>query len=309
MAESSTPTITNFAEFEAAGGRLPPEGQAKTVEPATPAEEAPAEPAEAEPTEPTEEKPPEKKAKAKPKLTLSEEHARLLKEVTELRRERRELQQPPAHTPQPPAATPAAADGAAPIRPKLSTFPGTLEEYEAEVEKYETKQRAWIEQQWERKQQEQQSKAEQQRVAKEYGQKLQEHLKAHPDYDQEIGQTPLSPLMVDLVLQEGPALGQALIDNKEEAQRIANLAPGYQILEMGKLIGRLNGHGKAQQAEPEAEPEPEPERVKVPAQLRATGGSTPYSASKPGFGARNFAEYEKLAQKYEQKRPGFSSRK
>jgi outer membrane biosynthesis protein TonB len=92
MADETTPQppaeITNFAQFEAAGGKYnaPPE-PAKPAAPAEPVEAVEANPeadtAEQPEADKTEKKPP------KPKPSLSEEHAKLLKEVTELRRQRR----------------------------------------------------------------------------------------------------------------------------------------------------------------------------------------------------------------------------
>jgi hypothetical protein len=289
MAEESQATISNFAEFEAAGGKLnaaaePAEKAAEPVEAAAEATEAPAE---------TEEKPaaaPEQKP-AKRKLSLSDEHARLLKEVTELRRERRELQQPPQPSPPIPAAAP---DDKPPVRPKLSTFQGSLEEYEKEIDAYDEKMRQYQAQQYEKREVANRAKAEQERITQAYGAQLADHLKAHPDYDAEIAQTPMSPLMVDIVLHEGPQLGQALIDNKEEAQRISNLPRDYQIFEMGRLSARANGHAAAVEAEAEAEAE-ERRPVKVPAKLNATGGSMKAAP-------KNFAQWEIQQQQEEMAR-------
>jgi hypothetical protein len=297
MADETTPPqppaeITNFAQFEAAGGKY--NAPAEPAKPAAPAE--PVEAVEANPEADTAEQPEADKTEKKPpkpKPSLSEEHAKLLKEVTELRRQRRELQAPagrptsdqPLET-QPPQG--AAQPDDKPVRPKLSTFQGTLEEYEAEVEKYEEKQRAYIERQWERKQSEQQAKATQQKVTEVYGQKLAEHLKEHPEYDAEIAQTPMSPLMVDIVLHEGPALGQALIEDKDEARRIQVLPRDIQIFEMGKLAAHLRSNG----ALPEASLQT-PQPVKVPARLNATGSSVS-AAAKPDHGAKSFAQWEEV---------------
>jgi hypothetical protein len=301
MADENATAVTSFAEFEAAGGKFnaPPEPAKPAAEPAEkaePVEAAEESPAAAE-TESAEEKPaaaaPEKKPAGKSKLSLADEHAKLLKEVTDLRRQRRELQAPAGRSeaPSAEAAPSTAADEKPPVRPKLSTFSGTLEQYEAEVEKYEQEQRAWIEKQWERKQSEQQAKATQQKIAEAYGQKLAEHLKEHPEYDAEIAQTPMSALMVDIVLHEGPALGQALIEDKEQARRIQALPRDIQIFEMGRLAAQLNGAANGRQAP--AEPANEaPAPVKVPARLNASGSGSATTLARPDRGAKSFAEWE-----------------
>jgi hypothetical protein len=295
---NSTAAVTNFAEFEAAGGRYNPSPEpAQKTETTEPAPEQRTEGATAE-EQPAAEKPAAAKAD-KPKLSLKDEHAKLLREVTDLRRERRELQQAPANGNESPSKEPPSAqktDPAAdkpPARPRLSTFAGSLEEYEEAVEKYERDKQEYLERQWERKQVEEKARGEQQRIAEAYGAKLAEHLKQHPEYDAEIAETPLSSLMVDIVLHEGPALGQALIDDKEEARRIQSLPRDVQIFEMGKIAARLpmNGNGKAAAAEEEPEAQQQP--VKVPAKLTAAG-STASAIAKPGHGAKSFAEFEQI---------------
>lgn len=309
MADAATPSAapTTFAEFEAAGGKYnaPPEPE-KPAEPVEAVEEstseaqppkgeaetaAEPETAETKPQEKPEKKPPQ--PQAKPKLTLADEHARLLKEVTELRRERRELQQQPQPTPSPPApqAGPAAAEDKPPLRPKLSTFQGSLEEYEKAVDAYEEDLRKWQDRQYEKREAASRAKAEQERIQQSYGAKLAEHLKAHPDYDAEIGQTPMSALMVDIVFHEGPELGQALIADKDNARRISQLPRDIQIFEMGRLAATLgNGNGTAQ-AVPEVET-PAPEPVKVPAKVGASSSSK--ILNQPGHGAKNFQEFEAI---------------
>lgn len=294
--EPSSGAITTFKEYEAAGGKVPAPAPEKAAEPVEPVETVEKPEAEAEP-ETTEEAQP-KPGTAQPpkkKLSLSDEHAKLLREVTELRKQRRELQAPatPAATPaatQAETAKPAATDDKAPARPKLSTFQGTLEEYEKAVDQYEEEQRKWLDRAFERKQAEQQAKAEQQKITESYSAKLAEHVKEHPEYDDEIGQTPMSELMANMVLHHGPALGQRLIDNKEEAKRITQLPRDIQIFEMGKLYAQSAQNGNGTQLEPEAEA---PQPVKVPAKLSATGGSTSVMA-RPDHGAKNFAQFEEL---------------
>lgn len=298
MAEETTTTApTNFAEFEAAGGKYNP-----PAEPAPAAEETAVETHEEASAESDAEtaKPAESangaEKKAKPKPSLKDEHDRLLREVTALRKERRDLQQAaPAQTVQPaaqPAATPATPTPIGdkpPQRPRLSTFPGTLEEYEKAVDKYEDDTRVW-----------QTAQAERERIKTAYGAKLADHLKAHPEYDAEIAQTPMSPLMVDIILNEGPSLGQALINDKSRAQRIQGLPRDVQIFEMGKLSAEIgitsNGHG-ARAAAPlvddDSESEETKEPVKIPARLNATG-ATQSAIGKPDHGAKNFGQWEEI---------------
>lgn len=319
MADESSASAapTTFAEFEAGGGKY----NAPASEPAEPVaaeehSEAPAESvAEPESAEkPIQERPAKKPpASAGPKLTLSEERAKLLREVTELRAQRRELQQQqpiPASQPAPQAGAavatkpePAAAEEKPPVRPKLSTFAGTLEEYEAAVDEYEDKQRKWLEQAHERRDGERQAKAERDKLAAEYGKKLADHLKAHPEYDDEVAKTPMSPLMVDIVFSYGPALGQQLIDNKEEARRISSLPRDVQIFEMGKLAAGMNGHTAIPESATETEEAEEPasKPVKIPAKLGATGGASS-ALSKPDHGAKSFAQWEEMEKRLAKKR-------
>ena len=286
MAEVAPSPVTNFAQYEAQSkaGTMP-------AEPKAPEAPAPAEP------EPQEEPAPE--PELEPAAAAAIPKKPLLREVTEMRRERRELQQPAAPSKQEPAAPPAAAEEKAPERPKLSTFQGSLEDYEKAVEEYEGKQRAFLLKEWDRKQVADQAKAAQQKVMQEYGTKLAEHLKAHPEYDAEVAQTTMSPLMVEIVIHHGPDLGQALIDNKEDAKRISALPRDVQIFEMGKLAARFsNGHAPAAQQEEEPEPEP----VKVPSKIGpATVTASSIALNKPGYGAKTFAEYEAISKQVNQR--------
>lgn len=326
---------TNFAEFEAGGGKYNAQPASKSAKSApgetesTSSEatrfsadaETVADPETADTaTKPVPEerdapkKPPVKTTEnQRPKLTLANEHAKLLKDVTELRRERRELQQLPPSQPAPqagtattPATTPAATEDKPPVRPKLSTFDGTLDQFEAAVDKYEEEQRKWFDRQLEKRDSERQMQAEAQKVRETYGAKLADHLKEHPEYDAEIGQTPLSPLMVDIVLHEGPGLGQQLIDNKDEARRIAALPRDVQIFEMGKLaaLAQSNGNGASAHAETTEEPveEETPLPVKIPAKLGTSNDGTGAAVKKPGHGAKNYAEFEAIERRLAQKR-------
>lgn len=72
-----------------------------------------------------------------------------------------------------------------------------------------------------------------------YGAKLTEHLKVHPEYDTEIAQTPMTQLMANVVMEIGPELGQALIDDKQEARRICTLTSAGQIFALGRLSTKL----------------------------------------------------------------------
>jgi hypothetical protein len=243
------------------------------------------------------------------KPSLSDEHARLLREVTDLRKQRRELQQQPITSqpaPQAGTAAPASDEEKPPARPKLSTFQGTLDEYEKAVEKYDEDSRLFLDRQFERKKAQQQAQEQQQKIAQTYGERLGEHLKAHPDYDEEIAHTPMSALMVDIVLHQGPELGQALIEDKSEARRIQALPRDVQIFEMGKLSARLNGNGAAAAATPavsedeESTPAP-PQPAKIPAKLGASGGSTS-QINQPGHGAKTYAEFEAIEKRLRNKR-------
>jgi len=303
---------TTFAEFEAQGSKFTPPVEAQSAEP-----EKVAAPEAVEET-PTEEAPQEEqgpKQSPKRKLTLQEERDKLLKEVTELRKERRGYQQqpPPAATSPAggtalPPGTPTSAGDSPPVRPKLSTYPGTLEEWEAAVEKYEQERRVYDQRQWQREQAEEKAKAAQQRVDEEYNAKLGEHRKAHPDFDEGLRNLPELPqLMVNVCKRAGPELVQVLIDHPDETARIVSLPPEEQLFEMGQLAASLrNGNGNSKTAEPSEEQE-EAKPVKVPAKLGATG-TTQSAASKPNYGAKSFAEYEQLSARFAQKRPGFVSR-
>lgn len=300
MADEATQTaVTNFAEYEAAGGKLPAPAPEKTVEVAEPVEavekpeaESAAEPETAEEAQPK----PGTAQPPKKKLSLSDEHAKLLREVTELRRERRELQAPAAAVAETKAepAKPATTKPDRGPRPRISTWAGDLPSYEEAAEKWDQQERADIKaeavQEYEKREAERQAKAAQERINETYGQKVTEHVKAHPEYTEEIGQTPMSELMANMVLHHGPALGQRLIDNKEEAKRITQLPRDIQIFEMGKLYAQSAQNGNGTQLEPEAEA---PQPVKVPAKLSATGGSTSVMA-RPDHGAKNFAQFEEL---------------
>lgn len=321
--ESSSAAPTNFAEFEAGGGTYKPAPVSEAAKPAAAAEEpseAPGAESVAEPEtaeKPIQENKPVKKPPApagtKPKLSLSDEHAKLLKEVTELRAQRRELQQPPTTSqPAPQAGAAAKPEPAAeekpPARPKLSTFAGTLDEYEAAVDKYEEEQRKWQDRQYEKRESDRQAKAEREKIAASYGAKVAEHVKEHPEYDEEIAQTPLSPLMAEIVFHNGPELGQKLIENKDEARRISALQRDVQIFEMGKLAAAQNGNGhhstipESATETDEAEEESAPKPVKIPAKLGASGGSS--QVNKPGHGAKNFAEFEAIEQRLRAKKRG-----
>jgi hypothetical protein len=297
MADQSGSAPANFAEYEAAGYPAFNAAPEPAKEPAEQPEQE-QEPSEGDEPETVAEPEPAKKPPAtetKPrKRTLAEEHARLLKDVTELRRQRRELQtesKPPADT----SALPAKQDKPAPSpRPRLSTWSGTLEELETAQEKWDKQDRDELKAQWtqeyEEREQKRQAEEQQKQISVSYGEKLSEHLKEHPEYDTEIGQTPMSPLMVEIVLHYGPQLGQSLIEDRNEAERISRLPRDVQIFEMGKLAASSNG--KAAKAEPEPEEEePEPP-VKVPARLGGTGNSS--VMSRPDRGAKNFAQWEAI---------------
>jgi hypothetical protein len=316
--EASSAPITNFAQFEAAGGKYnapaAPAAEKNDAGETTPPSEAQAGSAAEAETADTQSVQTEKagaaaEAAKKPpqrtgKPSLSDEHARLLREVTELRRERRELQQPPTTRPPAPEAGTAAASTAAedkpPVRPKLSTFPGTLDEYEAEVEKYDELNRKYLEQQYVRKQAAEQAQAAQQRIVTTYGEKLADHLQQHPDYDAEIAATPMSTLMVDIVLHEGPGLGQMLIDDKTESRRIESLPRDVQIFEMGKLAARLNGNGSAAVSDDELT-DTTPAPVKIPQKVGGGSGTTK-ALNRPDHGAKSFAEFEAITKRLAKKR-------
>ena len=332
MADDSSPAVTSFAQYESAvkEGRFNPTPSAAPTEKAELTTAAPDETSASESatesetvdTQPVQSEkgkagtapaPPALARKPAQKLSLTDEHARLLREVVDLRKERRELQQqpipssPPAPQAGPVAATTPAPAGEAdkpPARPRLSTFQGTLEEYEKAVETYEDDNRKFLERQWQRKQADVEAQAEAKKRTQAYGDALAEHLKAHPEYDEEIAQTPLSPLMVDIVLHVGPTLGQALIDDKAEAKRIQALPRDVQIFEMGKLSARLNGDGaSALPAVSNEEPEPAavtPQPVKIPAKVGASGGSAAV-LNRPDHGAKNFAEFEAIERRLAKK--------
>jgi hypothetical protein len=312
MPETETPSApSTFAEFEAGGGKY--KGASAPVETKTPPAEpepAPDETPEPEPApEPTEGEPPEEQpatAKAKPKLSLADERAKLLREVTELRKQRRELQQPPAAAAAPPTAgtakQEAAPDDRPPELPSLFSFTGTGPEFDAETAKKQAERDAWFLKRFDilldKREAVRQAQAEQERIKADYGAKVREHVQAHPEYDAEIGATPITELMADFVMREGPALGQALLEDKENARRIASLPPPLQVFEMGKLASAIspNGGGKAAEAEaPAAAP------VKVPAKVGASGGASSV-LNQPGHGAKNYAEFEAIEQRLKKKK-------
>lgn len=296
MAEEVTETAapTSFKEFEAAGGKYnPPAEPAKPAAAAEPTEEAKA----AEPEAETAEQPETEHAEKKPpkqKLSLSEEHAKLLKEVTELRRQRRDLQQAPAASqPTPPVAQ--AASAARPERPDLNTYPGTFAEWQAADTKWVREEIAASKADWFKEVQEreakQQAEIEQKRITTAYHEKLAAHVKEHPDYEeglQRMGDLPSH--IQQACLRSGPELTQALIDDPEATRRILALQPADQLFEIGKLAARLSSNGNGHAPEATAET---PQPVKVPARLNATGSSASVTA-KPDHGAKTFQQWEEI---------------
>ena len=295
--ETAAPSqpITNFAEFEAAGGKFnPPAEPAKPEKPAEPAEE----PKEAEPEPETAEQPeaePAEKKPAKQKLSLSEERAKLLAEVTELRRQRRELQQPPASQPAPPATQNAATPAPRPERPDLATWTGTFADWQAADTKWMREEMRAERADWfkevEEREAKQRAEVEQKRITQAYHEKLAAHVKEHPDYEEGLARmAELPPHIQQACLRTGPELTQALIDDPEATKRILALQPADQLFEIGKLAARISGNGNGHAAEATAET---PQPVKVPARLNATGSSASVTA-KPDHGAKSFAQWEEI---------------
>ena len=305
MPDEATPSaVTNFAEFEAAGGKLPAE-PAKAAEPKEAAEPAETAAETAAETETAEEQPEAEKPAPKKKLSLAEETALKVKRLTDMRREERELQQriaalktqqpseqaSPASAPQPAAAAPRAE------RPDLGTWPGSFESWQAADTKWLRDEMQAQKAEWwkdlEQHNAEQQGKLEQQRIAQAYGEKLAVHVKEHPEYDeglQRLGELP--PHIARACLRTGPELTQALIDDPEATRRILALEPADQLVEIGKLAARVAGNGNGHAATTEATAETQ-QPVKVPARLNATGSSASVTA-KPDHGAKSFAQWEEI---------------
>jgi hypothetical protein len=277
-------TPSNFAEYEAAGSTYNP----------PPEEPPPAPEPEPEPeSEPEVEEPPPEPV-SKKKLSAAEEHQRLIKRITDARKELRELEARKTRV------TAVPDDEEPPVMPSLSGSSDTLEEWEKKMHEFYQKQMGHVIKQFKRDQAEEAAKAQQQRMMEDYNSKVEAHIKTHPNFVEGLKALPeLPPLMVQFCYQKGPELAQKLVDDPDETRRIMNLPADQQVFEMGILAATLNG--KAPVPEPEAEP------VKVPAKLGATSGG-PSPQSKPNFGARSFAEYEKLATRYAQPRPGFVTR-
>jgi hypothetical protein len=302
-----TPAPTNFAEFEAGGGKYSAPAAVETAKPETQTEEtsgAAADAAEtetaAEPVQKTTQEKPAEPQKGAEKRTLTSERDKLLAEVTDLRKQRRELQDTTRTAPEAqPAkqAEPAKVEDKAPARPKLTDFDGNdaLDKYEAALAKYDDDRDAWRERRAEAKVAESRAKEQQDKLTRDYAAQVEEHIKEHPEYDEEIGKTPLSDLMVSVILHHGPALGQVFIDNKAEAARISKLPRDTQIFEMGRALGSMKAPAAAEPDTPESQETTEP--VKVPAKLGATGGGSP-----AGKNPKNFAEYEAAQSRLNQKR-------
>jgi hypothetical protein len=292
---TETAAPTSFKEFEAAGGKYNPPAEPAKPAPAEPVEEAKAAEPEAEPAEQPETEPAEKKP-AKQKLSLTEERAKLLAEVTELRRQRRELQQPPATSqPVPPANQNAPTPAARPERPDLATWTGTFADWQAADTKWMREEMRAERADWfkevEEREAKQRAEIEQKRIAQTYHEKLAAHVKEHPDYEEGLGRmAELPPHIQQACLRTGPELTQALIDDPEATRRILALQPADQLFEIGKLAARLSSNGNGHAAEPTAET---PQPVKVPARLNATGSSASVTA-KPDHGAKSFAQWEEI---------------
>src|SRR5690242_20466823 len=194
-----TPAPTNFAEFEAAGGKMPPapapepvEKQQEPKESSGAAETAAETEAVPEPAQQITQEKPAEPQKGAEKRTLSSEREKLLAEVTELRRQRRELQEQTRTAPEAqPAKEAPKTEDKAPVRPKLADFE-KVDDYEEAIAKYEDARDEWRERRAAAKAAEERAQQQQAQIREAYKEKLIQHLEKHPNYDEEIDQTPMS---------------------------------------------------------------------------------------------------------------------
>lgn len=185
-----------------------------------------------------------------------------------------------------------------PIRPRLSKFEGTLDEFDVANDKYEDDMEAWRERQGKKQQQASQQQTAKEKISADYRTKVDEYVKTHPKFDSEIAKMQFSPTTVDAILRVGPELGQALIDNPAEARRISGLSPEEQIFALGQL-SRAGTPVAASPADPdELELEDDPQPAKIPARLGANGGGAPLKPQN----AKTFAQFEAAKERLKTRR-------
>lgn len=302
---------TNFAEFEAAGGQVP----APSSRPAKAAEASPDEASESAAATDTADSP---SSSAPAAAAEPPKGGRFQQRISELTADKKSLQariaELEAAQAKPAAATPSSGSGAAPAKPAAAAAPAApgptpkpkLEDYDT-IEAFTEAVLDWRLAEKDRTEAEAKATKQAEEHGKQtreaYGQKLADHLKAHPEYDAEIAKTPCSPLMVQMVLHYGPELGQALIDDKTEAARIAALPRDLTIFEMGKLAARSAKSAQAAAADAGAESDEDEteisQPVKVPARLSASGGGG--AVTKPEQ-AKNFAQFEAIQERLKNKK-------
>lgn len=137
-----------------------------------------------------------------------------------------------------------------PQKPTRESF-GTTDEYVAALADYAEQKAAWSSEKAvkealaeQTRQAEQRQIAEGQKAAQEaYAKRVQEATKEYPDY-KEVAESPdvvVSIPMAHAILQSehGPKIAYHLGKHPEEAQRIAQLSPPVQLMEMGLIVARL----------------------------------------------------------------------
>lgn len=188
-----------------------------------------------------------------------------------------------------------------PVRPRLSKFDGTLDEFDAANDKYEDDMDAWRDRQGKKQQQANQQQTSEDRKVEAYKERARAHIKTHPDYDAKIAdlaKRSMTPTMYGAVIHVGPELGQALIDNPAEALRISQLPADEQIFALGQLskAGAPAAASKTDDDE-DFELDEDTQPAKIPARV-GTGGGVPLKPEN----AKNFAQFEAAKERLKTKR-------
>ena len=147
-----------------------------------------------------------------------------------------------------------------PLPPKSSDFTD-YDEYEAARDKYQEDLTDW---KVEARLQKEKQESAQHSAGETYGSKVSKIVETHPDFmtlAEELSEEGIEPteVMKQVVLASdaGHELLYHLAKNPQETKRIGALPPGAQLLELGMMLGRMNGNTPAP-ARPEVKPSQAP---------------------------------------------------
>lgn len=181
----------------------------------------------------------------------------------------------------PPAPEPASTDDPEPVKPVRGNFPDPDAFEQALVDYADTK-AAWTARrevtralsEQERKQREEAVNKVRQELQTKYVQRVEKVKAKYADFD-DVGMSPdviVSPVMAEAIIQsdQGPEIQYYLGKNPNEAQRIRELPPHLQLMELGKLEVRLSTPAAATPPKPVISSAPAPVKPLTPAENKIT---------------------------------------